>query len=158
MDGDDRIPVKDPPPSALPTIFGLVKTRLSDGSLNTKEERNYKEILYRLAEADCTLMSVVALLTEADAKLLFGPSSDEPALKGEQRPPYWCRGAIVKLKSGGPWMTVEATLSEREYETVSHYTVRCTWFRKDRLFTETFDSESLEAIGPLRRMYGPTFV
>jgi uncharacterized protein YodC (DUF2158 family) len=48
----------------------------------------------------------------------------------------WKTGHLVQLKSGGPLMTV------RE---VSDQGVECRWFDKDRLRSETFVDEELEA-------------
>lgn len=56
----------------------------------------------------------------------------------------WDRGTVVRLKSGGPKMTVDSSPSKLnvEYEA---YSVTCLWFDELELCEGRFDSESIEA-------------
>jgi uncharacterized protein YodC (DUF2158 family) len=49
-------------------------------------------------------------------------------------------GDVVKLKSGGPWLTV----TEDKFKAGSK-TVACSWFSGDDLRTEVFLREALES-------------
>jgi uncharacterized protein YodC (DUF2158 family) len=52
-------------------------------------------------------------------------------------------GDLVKLKSGGPWMTV----TEDKFKAGTK-TVACSWFAGDDLRTEVFLKEALEPKNP----------
>jgi uncharacterized protein YodC (DUF2158 family) len=52
-------------------------------------------------------------------------------------------GDLVKLKSGGPWMTVTKDKFEAGTKTVA-----CSWFAGDDLRTEVFLKEALEPKNP----------
>lgn len=56
------------------------------------------------------------------------------------------KGNIVKLKSGGPNMTVEGFKWDPfsgEYKTES---VQCTWFKNDERVSEYFNENALEKV------------
>jgi uncharacterized protein YodC (DUF2158 family) len=52
-------------------------------------------------------------------------------------------GDVVKLKSGGPWMTV----TDDKFK-AGNKTVACSWFSGDDLRTEVFLKEALEPKNP----------
>ena len=49
-------------------------------------------------------------------------------------------GSLVKLKSGGPKMTVEALFSD----TRGSRWVRCSWFDDTKRMSQTFELEAVE--------------
>lgn len=60
------------------------------------------------------------------------------------RQPIFKVGDIVKLRSGGPDMTVESVPEFRQYS--EHY--RCQWFAGKKLEHGNFQEEALEAVQP----------
>jgi uncharacterized protein YodC (DUF2158 family) len=53
-------------------------------------------------------------------------------------------GDIVRLRSGGPEMTVQTLAEDRQYN--DHY--RCQWFAGKKLESGNFQEESLEPVKP----------
>jgi uncharacterized protein YodC (DUF2158 family) len=51
-------------------------------------------------------------------------------------------GEIVKLKSGGPKMTVESSFNDAHGKRC----VRCVWFDKDKLMRDAFQIDAVENV------------
>ena len=51
-------------------------------------------------------------------------------------------GGVVKLKSGGPKMTVEAVFRDAG----GRMCVRCTWFDDTKRISQAFELEAVEAL------------
>jgi uncharacterized protein YodC (DUF2158 family) len=68
-------------------------------------------------------------------------------MSDKERIPAFEKGTIVKLKSGGPEMTVRgAVISDRSSKWLGSYD--CQWFAGKKLESGRFPEESLEVASP----------